>query len=85
MVTIVGLTVATAVIRGAGPILIGGRALRPRVAAVIALLAPALLAALIVTETVGGDGSELRLDERLAGVAAGAASWLCVSPCWRRL
>jgi hypothetical protein len=37
---------------------------------VIALLAPALLAALIVTETVGGEGSELVIDERVAGVAA---------------
>jgi hypothetical protein len=37
--------------------------------AVIPLLAPALLAALVMTETFGGEGSELTLDERALGVA----------------
>src|SRR3712207_8594419 len=37
------------------------------------LLAPALLAALVVTQTVGGD-RELVLDERVAGVAAGVVA-----------
>jgi hypothetical protein len=36
---------------------------------VIALLAPALLAALVVTQTFGGEGSELVLDDRAVGVA----------------
>ena len=44
-----------------------------RVASVVALLAPVLLAALVVTQTVGGD-NELVLDSRLAGVGAGAAA-----------
>ena len=40
------------------------------------VLAPAMLSALVVTQTVGGD-RELVFDERLAGVAAGAvAVWL---------
>jgi branched-subunit amino acid transport protein len=40
------------------------------------VLAPAMLAALVVTQTVGGD-RELVIDERLAGVVAGAiAVWL---------
>jgi hypothetical protein len=39
----------------------------------VALLAPVLLAALVVTQTVGGD-NELVFDARLAGVAAGAAA-----------
>ena len=48
--------------------LVGGRDLPPRVVAVIALLAPALLAALVVTETFGED-RHLVLDERAIGVA----------------
>ena len=46
-----------------------GRELPPRVAALVEVLAPAMLAALVVTQTVGGD-RELVFDERLAGVAA---------------
>jgi hypothetical protein len=37
------------------------------------VLAPAMLAALVVTQTVGGDG-EVVVDERLLGVAAGAVA-----------
>ena len=59
-----------------GPVLLGRRDLPPRVASVVEVLAPAMLAALVVTQTVGGD-RELVLDERLAGVAAGG------SPCGR--
>jgi hypothetical protein len=41
---------------------------------VIPLLAPALLAALVVTETVGGTGRSLVIDARLGGLlAAGVA------------
>lgn len=70
---IVAVTLASAAIKAAGPILIGGRELPPRVNDVIALLTPALLAALVVTETFGEDGG-LVLDERAlgVGVAAGA-------------
>jgi hypothetical protein len=48
--------------------LIGDRDLPPRVVVVIALLAPALLAALVVSETFGEEG-HLVLDERVIGVA----------------
>jgi branched-subunit amino acid transport protein len=42
----------------------------------VEVLAPAMLAALVVTQTFGGD-QELVIDERLAGVAAGGvAIWL---------
>ena len=42
----------------------------------IPLLAPALLAALVVTETVGGTGRSLAIDARLAGlVVAAIAIW----------
>jgi uncharacterized membrane protein len=66
---IVALIVTTALIRASGPVLIGGRELPPRALSVISLLAPALLAALVMIQTFG-DGRELVLDERLVGVGA---------------
>jgi branched chain amino acid efflux pump len=66
----------TVLFKSSGPVLLGRRELPPRVASVVEVLAPAMLAALVVTQTVGGD-RELVFDERLAGVAAGAvAVWL---------
>jgi branched-subunit amino acid transport protein len=70
-VTIAGLTVATALIRASGPVLLGGRDIHPRLQGVIALLAPALLAALVVVETLGAPaGGALEVDERVLGVGA---------------
>lgn len=69
IVAVVGA--GTMAMKGAGPVLLGGRTLPPRVMAVVSLLAPAVLAALIVTNTVGGDHRYV-LDARLAGVAAAA-------------
>ena len=67
---------ATMGFKASGPVLLGRRELPPPVASVVEVLAPAMLAALVVTQTVGGD-RELVLDERLAGVAVGAvAVWL---------
>jgi branched-subunit amino acid transport protein len=66
----------TIAFKAAGPVLLGTRELPPRVASVVEVLAPAMLAALVVTQTVAGD-RELVLDERLAGIVAGAiAVWL---------
>jgi branched chain amino acid efflux pump len=68
-----GVTIA---FKAAGPVLLGKRELPPRVASVVDVLAPAMLAALVVTQTVGGD-REIVIDARLAGVAAGGiAVWL---------
>ena len=53
-VTIVAVALANAAIKAVGPVLVGARELPPRVLAVIALVAPALLAALVVTETSVG-------------------------------
>ena len=74
MIAVVGA--GTIVFKAAGPVLLGSRELPARVASVVDVLAPAMLAALVVTQTVGGD-RELVLDERLLGVAAGGiAVWL---------
>ena len=69
-ITILALIVATVLIKATGPVLVGGRELPPVVLRVIALLAPALLAALIVTETFGTHDQGLTIDPRAAGLAA---------------
>jgi branched-subunit amino acid transport protein len=78
-VAILAVTLASAAIKAAGPILVGGRELSPRVSAVIALLAPALLAALVVTETFGDDG-HLLVDERALGVGVAAVALALRAP-----
>ena len=67
VILLVGL--ATIGPKGVGPVLLGGRELPTRLSAVLFLLAPALLAALVVTQAVGGD-RELVLDARLLGLGA---------------
>jgi branched-subunit amino acid transport protein len=72
-VTIAGLTIATAAIKASGPLLVGGRSLPPVALGVIALLAPALLAALVVTQTFARNG-DLTLDARAGGLLAAAVA-----------
>lgn len=73
--TIAGCAVVTAIIKGAGPVAFGGRDLPARFAGVVVLLAPALLAALIVTSALA-DGRDWHVGEDTAGVAvAGVALW----------
>jgi uncharacterized membrane protein len=71
-ITIPALAVATAALKLAGPLLLGGRPLPSRAMSVIELLASALLAALVVVETFGHNRS-LTIDARAAGVAVAAA------------
>jgi branched-subunit amino acid transport protein len=71
---VVGWLIATtAAMRAVGPLALGGRELPSRAMGVVAMLAPALLAALVMTQTFGGEGSELVLDERAVGVAGAGA------------
>ena len=71
--TVVLVGTATIAIKGAGPLLLGGRPLPQRLGGVIGLLAPALLAALVAISTFGAERA-LVLDERALGVvAAGVA------------
>jgi branched-subunit amino acid transport protein len=73
-VTIGVLCACTIAIKSAGPLALGGRALPERVSSVTGLVAPALLAALVVYETFSVEGGGLTVDARLAGLgAAGAA------------
>lgn len=71
VVLVVGVT--TIAFRAAGPVALGGRALPGPVTRVVALLAPTLLAALVVVSTVA-TGRELVLDARLVGVGAAAVA-----------
>ena len=72
---IAGCAVVTALIKAIGPMAFGGRELSDRVGGVIALLAPSLLAALIVTQALA-DGQRLALGGDTAGVAlAGVVLW----------
>jgi branched-subunit amino acid transport protein len=77
VVLVVG--VATVIFKAAGPVLLGRRRLPDPIAGVVALLGPVLLAALVVTQTVGGD-KELVLDARLAGVGAAALAIAARAP-----
>ena len=78
-VAIVGVTLASAAIKAVGPILVGGKDLPRGASAVIALLAPALLTALVVTETFG-EGGHLVLDERAVGVGVAALALVLRAP-----
>jgi uncharacterized membrane protein len=64
------LFVGTAFMRAAGPVAFGGRSLSGRGAAVVGLVAPALLGALVVYETVSAGEGGVVLDARLVGLAA---------------
>lgn len=72
-IVVVAVGAATAAIKSMGPMLLGGRPLPPRVASIVALLAPALLAALVAINTFGSN-HRLAVDARLAGVGAAAVA-----------
>jgi branched-subunit amino acid transport protein len=73
---LIGLcAVVTAIIKAAGPIALGHRDLPGWFTNVIVLMAPALLAALVVTAALA-DGDRLAVGADTAGVAvAGVALW----------
>ncbi len=72
---IAGCAVVTATIKAAGPVALGGRELPGWFTGVVVLLAPALLAALVVTQTFA-DGHRLMAGPETAGVlAGGAVAW----------
>lgn len=77
--TVAVVGAGTMVIKAAGPVLLGSRPLPARVQAVVALLAPALLAALVATATLDG-GQRLVVDARLIGLAAGAVALVLRAP-----
>jgi branched-subunit amino acid transport protein len=67
---IAGCAAVTWAIKGIGPFALGGRDLPPWFIGVIVLFAPALFAALVVTQALA-DGTKLAIGPDTAGVAAG--------------
>ncbi len=73
--TVLAVGAGTIAIKALGPVLLGGRPLPERLRGILELLAPALLAALVVVQTLGA-GRALVLDARAVGLAvAGVALW----------
>jgi branched-subunit amino acid transport protein len=67
--TVLVVSAATIALKAIGPVVLAGREL-PRVTrGLVEMLAPALLAALVVTQAIGGDRRYV-FDARLAGLAA---------------
>ncbi len=72
---IAGCAVVTFAIKAVGPVAFGGRELPRWFASVVELMAPALLAALIVVQALA-DGERLHVGADTAGVAAaGIVVW----------
>ena len=70
---------ATVALKSVGPVLLGGKPLPGHLTGVVGLLAPALLAALVVTQVAGGD-EEIVLDARLVGLGAAIVALLLRAP-----
>lgn len=73
------VAVISAVTKALGPVALGGRTLPPAARTVIGLLAPALLAALVVVEVLGPRWSHLDWTVP-AGLAAAVAARLLRAP-----
>ena len=78
-IIVLAVGIGTMVIKAAGPVLLGGRPLPNRVQRVVALLAPALLAALVATAALS-TGNQLVLDARIIGLGAAALAILLRAP-----
>jgi branched-subunit amino acid transport protein len=70
---------ASAALKAVGPLAVGGRELPGAAYAVIGLLAPALLAALVLTETLTHE-QQLTIDARAAGLGCAAVAVLLRAP-----
>jgi hypothetical protein len=73
------LAASTMALKAAGPVLLGGRRVPERIAGILDLLAPVVLAALVAVQTFAGEG-ELVLDARAVGLAVAAMAVLLRAP-----
>jgi branched-subunit amino acid transport protein len=71
---------ATILLKSVGPVLLAGREIPAPVAGIVGLLAPALLAALVVTQVAGGGEREVVADARLVGLGAAVIALLARAP-----
>jgi branched-subunit amino acid transport protein len=75
VIVVAGCTVTTFAIKAVGPVLSGGRELPRAARDILVLLAPALLAALVVVSTLA-EGRRITVGAQTAGVAAsGLVYW----------
>jgi branched chain amino acid efflux pump len=79
--TVLFVGAGTLVLKSVGPVMVAGRQLPRRADRLLALLAPAILAALVVSETFA-NGRSLVVDARLAGAGAGVLAVLLRAPLW---
>lgn len=78
---VIAVGAGTAVLKAVGPVGVSGRTIPPAVERLLQLIAPAILAALVVVETFAS-GRHLVGDARLAGAGAGIACVLARAPFW---
>lgn len=78
-IVVVAVGAMTIALKAVGPVLLGGKPLPEHLTGIVGLLAPALLAALVVTQVLGGD-EEIVLDARLVGLAAAVVALLLRAP-----
>lgn len=78
-VVVIAVGGATMTMKAIGPVLLGGRELPGPIMAAVRLLAPAVLAALVVVQALGGD-REIVVDERVIGLGAAVIALLLRAP-----
>ena len=79
--TLLVIGAGTVALKAVGPVGVSGRRLPARVTELLEVVAPAILAALVITETFAS-GRSLVLDARVAGVAAGIVAVALRAPIW---
>ena len=80
-VAVIVVGAGTMLLKAVGPVGVAHRDLPPRVERLLDLVAPAILAALVVTETFAS-GRSLVVDARLAGAGAAVVCVLLRAPFW---
>ena len=78
--TIAALAVGTVATKVAGPLVLGARPPSARMLSMTGLVAPALLAALVVYETLSAHGHGITLDARVAGLGAAVIAIVLRAP-----
>ena len=77
--SVLAVTVANWLLKAGGPLVLGDRALPPVARRVVSLVAPVLLAALIVVELAGPHWGDVDGPQAL-GVAAAGLAWAARAP-----
>jgi branched-subunit amino acid transport protein len=78
---VIAVGAGTVVLKAVGPVGVAGRRLPARVNELLAMVAPAILAALVVSEAFAS-GRSLVLDARVAGLGVGMIAVLLRAPLW---